>query len=90
MCVRGLVNGVDRLAGDHLAEQLNVDRPIQMFHLLGGLQHSLTENFTKKTSREVARDRLLMMRLLVPSIDFQGGLRFQTPWQFSCSARDII
>ena len=46
------------------------DRP----HLLGGLEHSVTEHFSKEAPREIASDRLLTVVLLVPSIDLQGGL----------------
>lgn len=43
-------------------------------HLLGGLEHSVTEHLSKEAPREIASDRQLMVVLLVPSIDLQGGL----------------
>ena len=43
-------------------------------YLLGGLEHSVTEHFSKEAPREIASDRLLMVVLLVHSIDLQGGL----------------
>lgn len=43
-------------------------------YLLGRLEHSVPENFTKKTSRKIASDRLFVVGLLIFPVDRQCGL----------------